>query len=91
VYIDGRSMGVTVNANISIDVHDNLPKLLNVATRTELSTMNEKDVEIIKLNLLVEVKSSSIVHVSLDYMARGQSWHCSPHFIFTYKISSDQS
>jgi len=65
---------MTVNANISIHILDNLPKLPNIATRTKLSTMNEKDVEIVNLNLFVKVKSSSIVHVTLDYMARGQSW-----------------
>jgi hypothetical protein len=31
--------------------------------------MNEKDVEIIYLDLLVEIKPSSIVHIALDYVA----------------------
>ena len=80
---------MTMNANVSIDVHDKSSKLLNVASRTELSTMNEKDVEIVNLNLFVKVKFASIVHVTLDYMACGQSWQCSPHFSLTYKISCD--
>jgi hypothetical protein len=84
-------MGMAMNANVSTHIHDDLPKLFDVATRTQLSTMNEKDVEIIYLDLLVEVKSSSIVHVTLDHMADRQSGHCSPHFILTHKVSRNQS
>ncbi len=66
---------------ITIYIEKDFPELVKIATRMQLSPVQQEELEVFYLQLIMEFMAISKVHIALNYVAFGKRGHDLTHHI----------